>query len=321
MAGIATGTFTTFAAKGIREDLSDIIYNVSPTETPFVTKAGKGSISNTFFEWQTDALAAAATDNQQLEGDDITSYDAVTATVRLGNYAQISRKTAVVSDTQDAVNAAGRKSELAYQISKKGAELKRDIAQNLLDNIACVAGNTTTARVTGTLAAFIKTNYDKASGGVVPVYTTTPSDVWTNGTQRAATETIFKNVLKQCYDSGANISEVLVGSWVKQVVSGFSGISTQFTTANGRAPTTIMGAADVYVSDFGSVMITPNRFQLSRNAYFMDWDMVSIDYLRPFQATPLAKTGDAEKRLILAEYGLRVKNEKGLGIATDLSTS
>lgn len=318
---IATNTFTTFSAKGIREDLADIIYNISPTETPLITMAGRGKASNTFFEWQTDALAAASTTNQQLEGDDITSYDAVTATVRLGNYCQISRKTAVVSETQDAVDLAGRKSELSYQVTKKSAELKRDIAANLADNIACVAGNTTTARVTGTLKAFIKTNFDKASGGVVPVYTTTPSDVWTNGTQRAMTETIYQNVMQQCFTSGANISDVLVGPWVKQIISGFSGVATKYNLLPGQKPGVIMGAADVYVSNFGVQTITPNRFQQGRDAFFLDPEFISVDYLRPFNQSPLAKTGDAEKRLIVAEYGLRVKNEKALGIAVDLLTS
>jgi hypothetical protein len=318
---IATNTFTTYSEKGIREDLADIIYNISPTETPFVTGAGRGKIDNTFFEWQTDSLATAVTTNQQLEGDDITSYDAVTATVRLGNYAQISRKTVVTAGTTDAVNLAGRKSELAYQISKKSAELKRDVAANLMDNIAAVAGNTTTARVTGSLLAFIKTNYDKASGGVVPIYTTSPTDVWTNGTQRAFTETILKNVMSQCFTSGAQPTDLLVGPWVKQVASGFTGIAALRMNQQAVKAASVIGAADVYLSDFGILNIVPNRFQRGRDAFFLDYEYVSIDYLRPFNQSPLAKTGDAEKRLILAEYGLRVKSEKALGVAVDLSTS
>lgn len=318
---IAGNTFTSYSAKGIREELADIIYNVSPTETPFITKAARGKISNTFFEWQTDALATASTANAQLEGDDITSYDAVTPTVRLGNYAQIARKTAVVSDTQDALDLAGRKEELAYQITKKSAELKRDVASQLLDNIACVAGNTTMARVTGSLLAFIKTNVDKASDGTVPVYTTTPSDVWTNGTQRAFTETILKNVMQQCFTSGANVTDLLVGAWVKQVASAFAGIAALRMNMTTAKAASVIGSADVYLSDFGELRITANRFQRGRDAFFLDYDYVSVDYLRPFSQKPLAKTGDAEKRLIVVEYGLRVKNEKALGVAVDLSTS
>lgn len=321
MTGIATGTYTSYDVEGVREDLSDIIYNVDPTDTPFVTRAPKGSASNTFFEWQTDSLAAASTSNAQLEGDDITSYDSASPTVRLGNYMQIARKTAVVSDTQGALDAAGRKNEMAYQMSKKMMELKRDVASQLLDNIACNAGNTTTARVTGSLMAFLKTNYDKAAGGVLPVYTTTPSDVWTNGTQRAFTETILKAVMKKCFDNGGKPNVLLVGSWVKQVASTFTGIAANRMNQTVLQPASIVGASDFYLSDFGVLEIVPNRFQRGRDALFIDFDYVSIDFLRNFQSKPLAKTGDAEKRLIVVEYGLRVKNEKALGVAADLSTS
>lgn len=316
---IATNTYTSFTAKGIREELADVIYNISPTDTPFMTKASRGKLTNTFFEWQTDALATASTSNAQLEGDDITAYDAVTPTVRLGNYAQIARKTAVVSDTQDVLDTAGRKSELAYQISKKSAELKRDVAASLMDNIATVAGNTTTARVTGSLLAFIKSNIDKGVGGVAPVYTTTPSDVWTNGTQRAFTETILKNVMQQCYTNGATITDLLVGASNKQTASGFAGIASLRMNQNIVKQASVIGAADVYLSDFGELSIVPNRFQRARDAFFIDYNFVSVDYLRPFAQKPLAKTGDAEKRLIVVEYGLRVKNEKALGVAVDLS--
>ena len=318
---IATNTYTTYPTKGIREDLEDLIYNVDPTETPFVTRAGRGKKKNTFFEWQTQSLAAASTTNAQLEGDELTSYDAATPTVRLGNYMQIARKTASVSDTQSAVDAAGRDDELAYQVSLKSMELKRDVASQLMDNIACVAGNTTTARVTGSLLAFLKTNVNKASNGVIPVYTTTPSDVFTNGTQRAFTETILKDVLKQCFDNGGKPNVVMMGSWVKQVASAFTGVAANRMNQQVLKPASVVAAVDFYQSDFGVLEFVPNRFQRGRDAFFLDFSMVSVDFLRPFQTKPLAKTGDAEKRLIVVEYGLRVKNEKGLGVAVDLATS
>src|SRR6476661_300537 len=127
-------TYTRFDQIGVREDLSDIIYNISPTETPFVRNAGKGKIDNTLFEWQTDALATASSSNQQIEGDDITSIPAATPTVRLQNYAQISRKLVAVSGTAQAVDTAGRKNEFNYQLAKVGAELKRDMEKDLLEN-------------------------------------------------------------------------------------------------------------------------------------------------------------------------------------------
>ena len=285
-----------------------------------MSNAKVGKATNTLFEWQTDALASAVSSNQQLEGDDITSVGAVTATVRLGNYTEIARKTVAISETQEAVDKAGRSAEMGYQVAKLGKELKRDMETSLLANKAAAAGNTTTARDTGTFCGFVKTNIDKASDGTAPVYTTIPTDVWTDGTQRAFTETILKAGLKLCFDNGANVSTVMVGSWVKQVFSAFSGV-VELMANQGRSQAVIIGAADEYVSDFGRLRVVPNRFCRSRNAYLIDWSMVQVNYLRPFQSTELAKTGDAKKRLLLAEYGLQVANEKGLGLITDLSTS
>ena len=317
---IITNTFQQFQAIGVREDLSDIIYDVSPTETPFLTNAGRGEkLTNTFFEWQTDALATASTTNQQIEGDDITSYDAVTPTVRLGNYAQISRKTVIISETEEVVDKAGRQSELSYQLAKKGKELKRDMEADLLANKGANAGSTSVARKTGSLLAFIKTNQSLGSGGVAPVYTSIPTDVWTDGTQRAFTETILKNVIEECWTSGAEPKTLMVGALGKQVVSGFAGVVELTADQNRKGQATIIGAADAYVSDFGTLSVVPNRFQRTSTAFVLDWDFVSVRYLRPFQQTPLAKTGDAQKRLMLAEYGLEVKNEKALGVAVDLT--
>ena len=316
---IATNTFTTYSAKGIREDLSNVIYNISPEDTPLVSNIGKGSISNTAFDYQTDALAAAAA-NAQLEGDE-SAYDAVTATIRLQNFAQISRKTVIVSGTQNKVNTAGRKSELAYQIAKRGSELKRDIEFACLNNQAAVAGGTTTARQTASLQAFLKTNTNKANDGVDPVYTTTPDDPRTDGTARAFSETILKDVIQQVWTEGGTPKVLMVGSFNKQAVSAFAGIAASRFNVTGAKPSTIVAAADVYVSDFGNVSVVPNRFQKASDAFVLDPEYASIDYLRPMQTMEMAKTGDADKRLMLAEWGLRVHTEKAHGIAADLTTS
>lgn len=316
---IATNTFTTYGAKGIREDLSNVIYNISPEETPFVSNVGKGTISNTVFDWQTDALAAAAA-NAQLEGNE-TSFDAVTATVRLQNYAQISSKSVVLSGTQEVVNKAGRRSELAYQIAKKGSELKRDIEFGCLNNQGAVAGNTTTARKTGSMQAYLKTNVNKASDGVDPVYTTIPTDVRTDGTARAFTETILKDVIQQVWTEGGTPKMLMVGSFNKQAASAFAGIAGSRFNVTGAKPSTIVAAADIYVSDFGNVSIVPSRFQKASDAFVIDPEYASIDYLRPMQTMEMAKTGDAEKRLLLCEWGLRVHSEKAHGLAADLTTS
>jgi hypothetical protein len=315
-----TNTFQQFQAIGVREELSDIIYNISPTETPFMQNAGRGKLTQTFFEWQTDALATAVTNNNQVEGDDIASFDSVTPTVRLGNYAQISRKTVIISDTEEVVDKAGRKSEISYQLAKKGKELKRDVETGLLAAAhGASAGNSTTARVTASLPSFIKTNITKASNGIAPIYTSIPTDIWTDGTQRSFTETLLKDNIQQCWTQGAEPKTIMVGALAKQVASGFAGVVELMSPQSKGGQATIIGAADTYVSDFGNLTVVPNRFQRARDAFVLDWEFISIDYLRPFKQEPLAKTGDAEKRMLIVEYGLRVKNEKALGIITDLT--
>jgi len=316
---IATNTFTTFAAKGIRENLANIIYNISPEETPFQSNIGKDSVQNTLYEWQTDALQAAAT-NAQLEGDDITSYDPVTATVRMQNYCQISRKTVVLSATEEIVNKAGRKSELAYQLAKKGAELKRDMELVMVQSQVASAGSTSAARTTGSILAFIKTNTDTT--GTDPSYSTLPNSLRTDGTVRTFTETILKNVIQKTWTSGGTPKILMTGPVNKQRVSGFAGIAaTRYNIEGGAKPATIVGAADVYVSDFGNVTVVANRFQRERDALVLDPEYASVAYLRPFQQIELAKTGDAEKRLLIVEYGLKITSENAHGLAADLTTS
>jgi len=318
---IVTNTFTTFDAKGIREDLSNIITNIAPEETPYMSNVGRESISNSLFEWQTDTLASAAA-NKQLEGDDVTSFDSVTATVRLQNYAQISRKTIVLSATEETVNKAGRRSELAYQIAKRSAELKRDQEFSMLNGAVAAAGNTTTARGTASLQAFIKTNYDMQTNGANPSYTTVPTGARSDGNVRTFTETILKNVIQQVWTSGGTPKILMTGPVNKQRVSGFSGIaSSRFNIDGGARPATIIGAADIYVSDFGNVQVVPNRFQRERDAFVIDPDYAKVTTLRPYQQVELAKTGDAEKRMLIVEWGHKVLAENAHGIAADLITS
>ena len=318
---IVTNTFTTYSAKGIREDLSNVITNISPEETPYMSNIGRENVSNSLYEWQTDVLAAAAA-NAQLEGDDVTSFDSVTATVRLQNYAQISRKTIVLSATEETVNKAGRRSELAYQIAKRGSELKRDQEFSMLNSAVAAAGNTTTARATASLQAFLKTNVDMQTNGANPSYTTLPSSARTDGNVRTFTETILKNVIQKVWTSGGTPKILMTGPVNKQRVSGFSGIaSSRFNIDGGARPATIVGAADIYVSDFGNVQVVPNRFQRERDAFVIDPDYAKMTVLRPYQQVELAKTGDAEKRMLIVEWGHKVLAEDAHGIAADLITS
>ena len=318
---IVANTFTTYSAKGIREDLSNVITNIAPEETPYMSNIGRENVSNSLYEWQTDTLAAAAA-NAQLEGDDVGTFDSVTATVRLQNYAQISRKTIILSATEEVVNKAGRRSELAYQISKRASELKRDQEFVMLNSGIAVSGDSTTARVTASLGAFIKTNTDKQTNGTDPSYTTLPNSARTDGNVRTFTETILKNVIQKVWTAGGTPKILMCGPVNKQRVSGFSGIaSSRFNIDGGAKPATLVGAVDIYVSDFGNVQVIANRFQRERDAWVLDPDYAKMTVLRPYAQVELAKTGDAEKRMLIVEWGHKVTAENAHGLAADLVTS
>lgn len=323
MAAIAN-TYKTYDTKGIREQLSDIISNISPTETPFVSNAGMGEeVTNTFFEWQQDSLAAPDTTNARVEGDDHTAFAARTPTKRVGNYVQISDKDVIVSGTNEKVKKAGRTSELAYQISKSGKELKRDIEAICLANQGAVAGDAVTPRKTAALLAWLRTNVDyNTTDGANPdpIAAGAPTDTRTDGSLRAISETQLKNVAQLMFTSGGQVdgSTLMVHPSIKPLVSAFAGIATKTYQQTAARQAVIVGAADVYVSDFGVITVVPNRFQRSRDAFLLDWDLVKLRDLRPYEVIDLAKTGDATKKLLLREWGLEVTNEAGLGLIADI---
>jgi len=309
-------TFTAHSAIGQREDLTDIIYDISPTETPFMSSIGKTKATAVYHEWQTDSLAAATTGNAAIEGADATSAT-LSPTVRLGNYTQIIQKTVQVSGTLDTVNKAGRKSEKAYQLAKASAELKRDLETILLANQGRSAGTSTVARKLGSILSWIKTNSDVGSGGSDPA--TIGVSTRTDGTQRTFTEALLKTVVSEVFVSGGSPKILMVGAAGKQKVSSFAGIAAQRYMAPGNTPTTIIGAADVYMSDFGTMSVVPNRFMRARDALILDPEYAALAYLRPFQTNDLAKTGDSENTQLLAEVTLEVKNEAAHGIVADLN--
>jgi hypothetical protein len=312
--------FRTYAAIGLREDLSDIIYNISPTDTPFLSTVGKTKATAVYHEWQTDSLAAAAA-NAAVEGAD-ASTATLSPTTRVGNRTQISQKTVGVTGTLQAVDKAGRKSELAYQLSKASSEIKRDMEFTFLNNTVQSNGTAgSTARVLGGLQTWLATNGDFGSGGSAGSSGTTAR---TNGTNRTFTETELKTVIKEVFESGGSPKILMVTPAHKQTVSAFAGIAAQRYMAPSDAPTTIIGAADIYLSDFGSVSVVPNRFMLSGNsanevAFVLDPEYAAVAYLRPFQTIELAKNGDSDRTQLLVEYTLEVKNEAAHGIIADLS--
>ena len=316
-----TGVYVTFSSKGLREDLENVIYDISPTETPFMSMGGRTDAIAVNHEWQTDALATAFATNFNEEGATLTAAEPA-ATTRLGNICQISLKTTLVSGTLDAVSKAGRKEELAYQMSKRAAELKRDMETSL---IGANTGKTamtadSTVRKLGSLTSWITTNASIGSGGTA-VGSGGAGAVRTDGTQRAFTETLLKAVILLAYNNGANTKYLMMAPAQKQTFSSFvgvggaSGVSNWTDTADGR----IIGGMDIYVSDFGEMAVVPNRFQRSRDVWLLDPEYYKLAYLRPFNQREVASTSDGEQRAIIVEYTLQVDNEKAHGAVYDLS--
>ena len=302
-----TNTFLTTAAIGNREDLSDIIYRITPTVTPLLSMAAKAKASNTLHEWQTQDLAAAA-NNAQAEGDTLAAKS-VTPTVRLNNRTQISAKAVAVSGSEQAMNQAGVKNQMAYQLSMISLELKRDVETGLTQNAVTIAA----PRQSRGLIGWVVDNVDAGVGYVAASYTANTAQ--TDGTQRAFTEAQLKNVLQKVFTAGGEPDTVMVGPSQKQTFSTFSGNATRFDKSEDAK---LYAAIDVYVSDFGSLKVMPNRFQRSRDAFVLTSDKIAVAYFRPFQTIELATTGDAQQREVLAEYCLEVRAPKAHAAIYDL---
>lgn len=284
-------------APGIREDLSNIIYNISPEETPFMSGIGRSSCDNTYFEWQIDTLDAADVTNRQVEGDNATALQAVEP-LRVGNYTQISTKTVQSSGTAEAVDFAGRKSTQAYQMAKRAKELKIDMEQMLLEAATAPApGTSSTARSTGSVGAWITSNAVAAGGPVA--------------------EADIRDIMEMCWTAGAKPDILMCDGAIKMAISQLSqSVSDLRTTANNQSPAFVVAAVDVYVSDFGNLKIVPNRCMPAETAYFLDYEYWDTAYLRPFATHQLSRTGDSESQLLVVEYGLRSKNEEANGKIT-----
>ena len=327
---IATNTSLTYSSVAIREDLSDVIYNIAPMDTPFLSGCAKMSADNTKFEWQTDTITAGSA-NRQLEGDDSPSATARSLPTRLDNYTQISRYIAQTSGTDDAVDYAGHGKHQAYQLAKLGKRMKRDMEVMLTQNIVKAAGDATNGRATAGVPAWINTAHVAGGSGGSPSAGSLGTTALVNNTSTAAcTEANIKATIKECYDAGGQPDIMLVPSAVKQTISGLSssagpGIPAR-NPVSGKGGATAIAAVDIYVSDFGTFKIVPDRNlsadgpgSVAANVFFLDMDYWGVAWLRPFQTVTLAKTGDSDKQMLLGEYGLVSKNEKASGILASVS--
>lgn len=313
--------YKTYDAVGLREDLTDVIYDISPTDTPIMSSIGKGKATAVYHEWQTDSLAAATTGNAAVEGATATEAD-LSPTTRLGNYTQIVQKTIMISGTLQSVDKAGRKSEKAYQLAKGSAEIKRDIEATITANQGRDAGSGSAARKMASLLSWIKTNTNKrdsATTGTDP--TTIGVSTRGDGTTRTFTETLLKDVVQKVFTSGGTPTLLVVPPAGKQKVSEFTGIAQHRINTQGTGKVTILAGADLYQSDFGVLQVVPDRFMRTRDALVLDPEYAAMAFLRPFQTNELARVGDAEKTQIIAELTLEVRNEAAHGGIFDLNFS
>lgn len=328
MAQIAN-TFETYDAVGNREELADTISQITPEKTPFLSLIGRKDVESVHPEWQTDTLATPDTTNNQPEGNDWL-YDAITPTSRVGNYTQISEKTIIISRTQDHTSKAGRKSELAREVAKKGVELKIDQEVILLSNQASSAGsgNGASNRKLGALRAWIATNDDMGAGGSSGGFNSGTGivDAATNGTQRALTKALIDGVILSQANAGGEGDVLMLSNYAKTVFSRMLDdadvVPLRKELKSGQA--TIVAAADTYLSDFGLVTVVPNvqmtraGATIARNAFLIDPKMCALGVFDGIQLHKPAKTGDAEKRVLNTEYTLIVRNEAGLAVIADI---
>lgn len=341
-----TMALQTYQGIGNREDLEDAFYMISPTATPFLTMCGRSKAENTLHEWQTDALAPAAL-NAQIEGDDATGVSDGTATpsVRYGNYIQNSAKYAVVTDDQEAVTSAGNVNKMAHQVAKRMAELKLDMEYSLTRNNKRSAGTATVARQLASLESWLwgSTVANSSGGGTATLASSTVGNSITMGSTEATTPAFgawsasvggptdassttafavlaLKKVIANCWTSGGDPQIIMVGGAQKQVVSGFAGIATIYREAGKTSKgTAIIGAADLYVSDFGEHRVIPNRVQRNRTAFVLDMDFWSVAYLRNISQKEIARTGSSQKRFMDVAYTLVAKNPTSSGKICDLA--
>lgn len=305
----------------LREDLADMIYDISPMDTVFMSGISRATARSTTHEWLTDSLVAAAK-NAAIEGD-AHSPTARTLPSRLKNYTQITRKDIEVTGTANATNNAGMAKLMAYHTGRAAKEIKRDMEFGLLSSEPASAGTSVSGRVSAGAEIWIyQDNHLKPNQTTAT--TSAPTSGFAIGPQVDGSATAFtsahlQSMLQQAWSCGGETDVILCGPTLYNTISGFTGIATRFRDVGSRQQAQIIGAADVYVSAYGSHAIKLSRYCASDTVFAFDMSTWGVAYLRPFQIEDVAKVGDADRKMLLAEYTLECKAPKANTKATAVS--
>lgn len=312
---VPTNTLQTYQSTYNAEDVTSIIMNISPVDTPLLTLARKEDAEATFTEWPIESLSAVDSANANIEGDDAT-IDASTTPTRVGNYTQLVDKTVSVTTTQSAIKKYGARDEFARQKAKKGKELKRDMESIMLLNQARVVGAAGTAQKMRSMGSWLTTNVSRGATGASGSTTTAATD----GTQRNFTEALFKTVLVSCATNAQDMPSVIMAGPANRanLSSQLSGNSTRFYELQDG---TLNASISVYRSDYGTHKMVMNRFQRERDMWFINPTYVSIRTLEPMQYVDLARTGLTQKGQMWTNFTLGVLNEAAHGVLADLNTA
>ena len=310
-------TFDSYDMTGILDDLVDQIFNIDPDDTPFLSKSTKTKASNTYHEWQTDALRASA-DNAHIEGGDTTA-DALTATTRLGNYTQIFKNAVSISGTDMALRKAGRGKEMLYQMGKGMKAHKLDIERALFLNNARVAGSSVVARELAGAPAWLVTNleFEAGNGGANPTGDGTNART-DDGTPVAFSQTRFDPAMQLIWENGGKPDTVYLSAFQMNLALGFTGNNAQRNTVKvGQVEKMI----DVYRTPWGVVEFVLSRENRARDVFIFQDDMWKVAIARETKQEDLAKMGDNERKQIVTELTLECCNEKAHGAVYDNTTS
>ena len=323
-----TGTTDTYQQAGLREDLWNVISNISPMERPFTSNIDKIDAKARTHEWLTDSLATAGS-NKQIEGDDATYTTAVTVT-RLANTCQIMRKSFIVSGTLESVDKAGRKSEIKYQLMKAGNELLRDLEWTALSPQIGSVGGSGTARQMAGVEAWIPSTDNSGNGvrggnadssGSTAAYTSPGGGAVTDGTNTTLSSTGLLTALGLAWDDGGDVDTILTGKFQRNRIRTFGNLATnQIQLNKGGEPVKLIDSVEVYVSDYGKHKLVMSRFMRPETVLCLQMDKWALAELRPMKTEKLAKTGDAEKHMVLWEGTLVCRNPNASAKVSDCTT-